>query len=276
MRNHSVLRTLSTAILPAIALAGPVFAQSAPTQLVPGQPGGPPAPPAVPAAQRVTPPVVTPVAPVMPLPTLSPAQAAWLTDWLGDGAEHGLTASAAKQQAPVGEALVRAALDRARALHVGRVDTGDFLEIWALRPAAYDPLPAFAAAVAADRLPQWATDLTPPYAGYEGLKAGLSNYEKIRDAGGWPKLVAASAPAAVRDRLLIEDKSVTATEKLADAIQRAQRRYGLNPTGQLDARTLAALNVMCGLILDTVVRGRREVRRLAYLAFPAVAADVEH
>ena len=31
---------------------------------------------------------------------------------------------------------------------------------------------------------------------------------------------------------------------------------------------LATLNVMCGLILDTVVRGRREVRRLAYLAFP--------
>lgn len=34
---------------------------------------------------------------------------------------------------------------------------------------------------------------------------------------------------------------------------------------------LAALNGMCGLILDTVVRGRREVRRLAYLAFPAPA-----
>jgi glycosyltransferase involved in cell wall biosynthesis len=30
--------------------------------------------------------------------------------------------------------------------------------------------------------------------------------------------------------------------------------------------TLAALNFMTGLILDTVVRGRREVRRLAYLA----------
>lgn len=38
--------------------------------------------------------------------------------------------------------------------------------------------------------------------------------------------------------------------------------------------TLASLNVMCGLILDTVVRGRREVRRLAYLAFPAVTADI--
>jgi glycosyltransferase involved in cell wall biosynthesis len=35
---------------------------------------------------------------------------------------------------------------------------------------------------------------------------------------------------------------------------------------------LSALNGMCGLILDTVVRGRREVRRLAYLALPAPGA----
>jgi glycosyltransferase involved in cell wall biosynthesis len=35
---------------------------------------------------------------------------------------------------------------------------------------------------------------------------------------------------------------------------------------------LSALNGMCGLILDTVVRGRREVRRLAYLAYPAPGA----
>jgi len=32
---------------------------------------------------------------------------------------------------------------------------------------------------------------------------------------------------------------------------------------------VAALSFACGLILDTVVRGRREVRRLAYLSFPA-------
>lgn len=31
---------------------------------------------------------------------------------------------------------------------------------------------------------------------------------------------------------------------------------------------LSALNGMCGLILDTVVRGRLEVRRLAYLSYP--------
>jgi hypothetical protein len=32
---------------------------------------------------------------------------------------------------------------------------------------------------------------------------------------------------------------------------------------------IAALCVFAGLILDTVVRGRREVRRLAYLVLPA-------
>lgn len=32
---------------------------------------------------------------------------------------------------------------------------------------------------------------------------------------------------------------------------------------------MAALSFVCGLILDTVVRGRREVRRLFYLSFPA-------
>lgn len=35
---------------------------------------------------------------------------------------------------------------------------------------------------------------------------------------------------------------------------------------------LAFLNLFAGLILDTVVRGRREVRRLAYLSFPAAGA----
>jgi hypothetical protein len=32
---------------------------------------------------------------------------------------------------------------------------------------------------------------------------------------------------------------------------------------------VAVLCFFCGLILDTVVRGRSEVRRLAYLALPA-------
>ena len=39
---------------------------------------------------------------------------------------------------------------------------------------------------------------------------------------------------------------------------------------------LAALCLFAGLILDTVVRGRREMRRLAYLAFPAPGRNPVH
>jgi hypothetical protein len=35
---------------------------------------------------------------------------------------------------------------------------------------------------------------------------------------------------------------------------------------------VAFLSFFCGLILDTVVRGRREMRRLAYLALPAAGS----
>jgi glycosyltransferase involved in cell wall biosynthesis len=37
---------------------------------------------------------------------------------------------------------------------------------------------------------------------------------------------------------------------------------------------LASLNFFAGLILDTVVRGRREVRRLAYLQYPAPGSEI--
>ena len=192
-----------------------------------------------------TPPVVVPTVPApppIPLPTLSAAQEATLARWLASGADQGI-GSTSRETALTGEPLVRAVLDHARALHSGRIDTSDFLEIWALRPAAYDPLPGFAQAVATDRLAQWTATLTPPYAGYEGLRKGLGNYTRMAAAGGWPTLSASSGASAIRARLRIEDPSVSASEPLSDALQRAQRRYGLNPTGIPDTRTLAALNV---------------------------------
>lgn len=238
-----------------LTLAAPAAAQMVPIERAPAAATVP-----APVVQSTVPPAVVPTlppAPVIPLPTLSPAQAAWVTAWLSGGRDQGLTADrdviGSVADTPSGEALVRAALDRARALRTGRIDTGDFLEVWALRPAAYDPLPAFAAAVAADRLPQWAASMTPRYSGYEGLKVGLAKYETIRDAGGWKALTAKSDAANVRARLTLEDASVTPTEKLSAAIQRAQRRYGLNPTGLLDARTLAELNVPVAARIDSIM-----------------------
>lgn len=205
-------------------------------------------PPAVaPTLPSPAPPVVAPPAIVIPppvqIPPPSAAQQAWLNEWLKGGAEQGLMARRKATRELGGEALISAVLDRAKALSTGRVDTADFLNIWALRPAAFDQRPGLARAIAEDRLPQWAAGLTPPYSGYDGLRRGLATYEQIRDSGGWPALSAQSSPDAVRARLAIEDKSVQPGEKLSDALQRAQRRYGLNPTGLLDTRTLRELNV---------------------------------
>ncbi|MDX3908605.1 MAG: L,D-transpeptidase family protein [Sphingobium sp.] len=228
--SNIALAGLTLALLPLTSPAG--------AELKLQLPGATPPP----AVSTTLPPPVVPTAP-LPLPKLSASQAKFLANWLAEASDQGLTATSTKDVAPSGDALVRAVLDRAMALYRGRVDTADFLEVWAIRPAAYDPLPGLTQAVAADRLPQWVAGLTPRYAGYVALEAGLANYEAIRDAGGWPQLSASSDPSAVRARLAIEDKTGKPGEPLVEAVQRAQRRYGLNPTGQLDARTLAALNV---------------------------------
>jgi len=213
----------------------------------------------------------TPLLPALqPLPTVSDSQASFLRAWLADGARQGMTTGTTRSYAALsGDALVHAALDRASALRRGRVDIADFLSIWALRPPAFDPLPGFTAAVAQNRLPQWAAGLSPRYAGYEGLRLGLAKYEQIRDAGGWKMLSAKSSAAEIRQRLRIEDGSVTANEPLAAAIQRAQRRYGLEPTGALGARTLAALNVPVG---DRIAAVMANMERWRWLP-PELAVD---
>ncbi|QGP79896.1 L,D-transpeptidase family protein [Sphingobium sp. CAP-1] len=215
--------------------AVPLAAQTTPPAVAPTLAPSPQTPPTVQPLPAPPPPV--------PIPALSPAQEGWANDWLRGGAAQGLMARQKAGAALKGDALVDALLDRARALGTGRVDTADFLEVWALRPAAVDPRPALAKAVSEDRLQVWASGLTPPWAGYDTLRKGLAKYEAIRDKGGWPTLTAGSAPDVVRARIALEDPAVTRDEPLVDLIQRAQRRYGLEPTGQLGARTLEALNV---------------------------------
>jgi len=224
-----------------------------------------------PPASLSTPLLPAPLLPALqPLPTVSDSQASFLRAWLADGARQGMTTGTTRSYAALsGDALVHAALDRASALRRGRVDIADFLSIWALRPPAFDPLPGFTAAVAQNRLPQWAAGLSPRYAGYEGLRLGLAKYEQIRDAGGWKTLSAKSSAAEIRQRLRIEDGSVTANEPLAAAIQRAQRRYGLEPTGALGARTLAALNVPVG---DRIAAVMANMERWRWLP-PELAVD---
>jgi murein L,D-transpeptidase YcbB/YkuD len=238
MIRFPLMALMGAAAVPAAAQSPatpPVIVPTLPTPAQqPAQVQSVPATPAPPA-------IVTP--PPVPVPALSSAQEAWANDWLKTGVAQGLMARQKAAPALHGPALVSALIDRAKALSTGRVDTADFLDIWALRPGAFDPRPALAKAVGEDRLPQWANGLTPPWAGYDTLRKALAKYEGIRDRGGWQSLSSTSPEDAVRKRIALEDPAVTPDEPLVDVLQRAQRRYGLEPDGRMGPRTLTALNV---------------------------------
>ena len=212
--------------------------------------------PQPPAQQAI--PLIAPPPPPRILPTITKAQRAQLETMLADAAAQGLSAPSNAANAQRSDAeIINAALDKARALHSGRLDDSDFLKSWALRPTPYDPWPSFSDAVKQDRLAAWIADLPPPYVGYEGLRKGLATYRAIAANGGWPTLPAGpdltvgskgERVVALRKRLHIEDNSVSTggesfDQDLLAAVRRAQRRYGLNPSGIVSTQTLAALNV---------------------------------
>ncbi|WP_249340555.1 L,D-transpeptidase family protein [Sphingomonas sp. 2SG] len=243
MRRTTAAVMMAAMLLPVV----PVSAQVTPP--------APVVPVPVPAVQ-VVPPVVMPT---VPLPQLSEAQATQLAKLLGkDTMAQGLAlVPPPMATAEARDALVREALDHARAVHAGRLAETDFQRDWGLRPPVFDPLPGFADAVKRDRIAAWFAALPPPYAGYDGLKLGLDRYRGIAAAGGWPTLAGGpdlgfgatgARVVALRQRLAVEDKDVatsgsTFDAELVEAVRRAQRRYGLNPTGTVSTQTLAALNV---------------------------------
>lgn len=218
-----------------------------------------PRPTLAPPQVQPTPLTPAPVVQATPLPTLSGKQIAELRQLLTDaGLSQGLRRMTSTVTLPNdSDGMARAALDYARAVHAGRLDSSDFINDWGLRPAAFDPAPGFADAVRRDRLAAWVRSLPPPYAGYDGLEKGLVTYRAILTSGGWAKLApgpdlakgaSGARVKALRKRLAVEDKQVSSTgdmfdQDLQDAVLRAQRRYGLRPTGVVSTGTLAALNV---------------------------------
>jgi murein L,D-transpeptidase YcbB/YkuD len=124
---------------------------------------------------------------------------------------------------------------------------------------------AASAAPAGD--PDWHIPLTPATAGESQrpeavrLREALARHRQIAADGGWPELPAGTVlqagqrderVARLRDRLRISDdfSGLPATadawffdQPTASALQAFQRRHALPDTGQLDERTLTALNV---------------------------------
>ncbi|WP_395673785.1 murein L,D-transpeptidase [Phenylobacterium sp.] len=172
-------------------------------------------------------------------------------------AEHGLDPAAYPTEP---DKLVDSLLRYARDVRVGRLQLGQFPENWTLRPATYDPALELSSVLAEGRFKAWLDSLPPPYSGYVGLKRGLEKYRALGEAGGWkavpegPSLkLGDTGPrvAALRARLAVEDpqapKSGAAFDAaLQQAVQRAQRRFGIEPDGVVGGGTLRMLNQPVG------------------------------
>ena len=94
---------------------------------------------------------------------------------------------------------------------------------------------------------------------YQRIKEALLSYSAIQVRGGWPTLPAdaklapgASGPevALLRRRLVVSDDLAPEQEagdaydkSVGEAVRRFQLRHGLEGTGNVDARTLRAINV---------------------------------
>ena len=206
------------------------------------------------------PPVVAPAPAPVPIPRLSADQLGQLRGMLDSAAADGIAAYGQTSAAPTDtgqDAIVQAALDYARALHHGRLADGDFMGNWGLRPAPYDPRADFVAAVQSGDLASWIASLPPTWSGYDTLRKALATYRGIEKSGGWPIIAAGTdlvagatgdRVALLRQRLSVEDATLPKgparyDDDVVAAVQRAQRRYGLEPTGSVGKSTLAALNV---------------------------------
>ena len=244
-------------LLQSLAMAqGQIFGQ--PPAAAPAQPATPAPAPAVPSAPK-------------PVLNLRPDQIALLRRTLDlaetHGFEHdqfatpGLDDQLASRDPAARRAgqdkLIAATLRYALAVHGGRLASADYLYEWGLRPAAYDPEPELDQAVIQDHLAAWLDNLPPPYTGYDALRGALATYRGIAQRGGWTSIPegpdlkpGASDPRvpALRARLAAEDTTVSPTGSsvldpaLTQALMRAQKRFGLEPSGVLGKQTLAALN----------------------------------
>jgi len=268
---------------PAYPVRAPLVA-ARPVQVAPQQPRTPP-----PAPLSVA---------------LSPDQVDLLGRVLSDATTHGFEAGAfspdpalrllaardpATRQAGQTQ-LIAATLAYAKAVRMGRLPAASFRDDWGLRPVAYDPGPEFVAAVNDNRLAAWLDTLPPPYTGYQTLRKGLVQYRAIAEAGGWGvlpdgpelKLGAANDPriALLEARLAVEDPTIAVDgapifdEALQQAVMRAQKRFGLNPTGALGKQTLAALNTPVELRINQILANMERWRWLPQ-RLPAAGIQVK-
>lgn len=246
----------------------------------------------------------SPTAPIVP----TPAQAELLQRALAESDKHGFEPGEFSPRGTSDAALIEAAVRYARALKTGRLAIDGFRDDWGMRPMPFDARGGLARAVYDDRLEAWLKSLPPDYPGYETLQVGLATYRGIRARGGWQTLpdgpdlkLGSTGPAVeiLRARLAAEDPGVALTVArvaaappapapasptavdvppagaplfdvaLGEAVKRAQKRMGLEPSGTVGAATRAALNIPVQRRLDQIVANMERWRWLP----PTVPVD---
>lgn len=239
-----------------------------------------------------------PAAKVSGAPTsLNAAQTALFVEALKAAPSHGFRPGAfgetgleARMKADPRGARVAARtaiLAYAQALHGHAIPTKRFEPDW-MKPAAYDAESEFVQAAKAGTLEAWVKGLAPASPRYEAMRIAYQQYGRIAQSGGWAPLASgpdlkagAKGPqvVALRDRLAVEDPAAKAAAPdgvfdaaLAEAVRRAQLRYGLHVTGVVDGDTRAALNVPVEARLAQIRAG---LERLRWLPRETPATRVE-
>jgi hypothetical protein len=115
-------------------------------------------------------------------------------------AESGVLTPA--QQTALADGLVRYAHD----VHIGRMDPGEFPELWAVRPAPYDPSADLVKAMAEGRLQAWLDSLPPRYLRLRGAEARPRPLPRHR----LPRAAGRPCPTASRLKLGDKDPRVAA------------------------------------------------------------------
>ncbi|HEY0647841.1 L,D-transpeptidase family protein [Phenylobacterium sp.] len=218
---------------------------------------------------------------------LKPGQVQVLLSALSEAPSHGFQPGAFGEQGLAerlddGDRAARAqlrqaALAYARALRGYAIPRRAMDPAWGARSAQYDAEAEFTAAAQAGRLDAWAKALPPSSSQYQALRAAYADYQKIQAAGGWPQLsdsgtlragAGGPAVASLRARLAVEDPAADAgagdrfDAALAEAVRRAQLRYGQHPTGEADADLRTALNTPVEARLAQI---RANLERLRWL-----------
>lgn len=178
------------------------------------------------------------------------------------------------------ELLLTAGFDRySRDLRRGRVGPHEADPSWMLRPSAFDPVAALQV-IGSDRdFASLLESLPPAHAAYARLRAALQRYRQHAAPDGWPALPPGPALApgdvheqvpAVRARLRREGDlgrfalsfGTRYDAALELAVQRYQRRHGLESDGVVGARTRVALNVPAA---ERIAQLQRAMERLRWL-----------